>query len=50
MDHRARSEEQQRLEERVREHVEHAGSKRSDAERQEHVSQAAKPSNRPARA
>ena len=39
VDHRAGSEEEQRLEEGVREDVEDAGGKRADAERQEHVAQ-----------
>ena len=39
MNHRARTEEEQRLEERVREHMEDARRKGADAERQEHVSQ-----------
>ncbi len=39
MDHRTRTEEEQRLEERVCEHVENSRSKRADAKRQEHISQ-----------
>ena len=37
VNHRTRTEEQQRLEKRVREHVEDSGGKCSDAERKEHV-------------
>ncbi len=39
VNHRAGSEEEQRLEERVREDVEDAGGKRANAERQEHVAE-----------
>ena len=39
VDHRARSKEQQRLEERMREHMEHTRRECAHAQRQEHVSQ-----------